>query len=227
MTWVKICGTTNLEDARAAVEAGADALGFIFAASRRRVDPDAVREIVTDLQRQVEIVGVFVNQPVEHVCEVAQYAQLTTIQLHGDETTEYVRELRAQIKVGAKIVKAVPVLARFGEAMRRFAEQGRVDAILLDTASYVRGGTGEKWDWMDVSQFLPRTAGVRFIVAGGLDPENVTDAIKILDPWGVDVVTGVEREPGKKDHEKVKAFVAAVRKADGGKGTRYQVPSTK
>jgi phosphoribosylanthranilate isomerase len=91
----------------------------------------------------------------------------------------------------------------------------------------VRGGTGEKWDWIDVSQFLPRTAGVRFIVAGGLDPENVTDAIKILDPWGVDVVTGVEREPGKKDHEKVKAFVAAVRKADGGTSTRYQVPSTK
>ncbi|HEV8525263.1 MAG TPA: phosphoribosylanthranilate isomerase [Terriglobales bacterium] len=227
MTWVKICGTTNLEDAHMAIEAGADALGFIFASSARRVDPDLVREIVADLPRPVETVGVFVNQPVEHVCEVAQYAQLTTIQLHGDETTEYVRDLRTQAKVGMRIVKAVPVLAKFGEAMRSFAEQGGVDAVLLDTASYVRGGTGETWDWIDVAQFLPRTVGVRFIVAGGLSPENVADAVKVLGPWGVDVVTGVEREPGKKDPGKVKAFVDAVRKADGRASIKYKVPGTK
>lgn len=227
MTWVKICGTTNLEDARAAVEAGADALGFIFASSPRRVDPDVVREMVADLPRPVETVGVFVNQPVAHVCELVQYAQLTTVQLHGDETTEYVRDLRTQAKAGTKIVKAVPVLARFGEAMRSFAEQGRVDAVLLDTSSYVRGGTGETWDWIEVSQFLPRTVGVRFIVAGGLSPENVADAMKVLVPWGVDVVTGVEREPGKKDPEKVKAFVDAVRKADGSAKITYKVPGTR
>jgi phosphoribosylanthranilate isomerase len=227
MTWVKICGTTNLEDARAAVEAGADALGFIFASSPRRIDPDLVREMVADLPRPVETVGVFVNQPVEHVCEVAQYAQLTTVQLHGDETAEYARDLRTRAKAGSRIVKAVPVLAKFGEAMRNFAEQGRVDAVLLDTASYVRGGTGETWDWIDVAQFLPRTVAVRFIVAGGLSPENVADAIKILGPWGVDVVTGVEREPGKKDPEKVKAFVDAVRKADGTASSKYKVPGAR
>jgi phosphoribosylanthranilate isomerase len=111
--------------------------------------------------------------------------------------------------------------------MRSFAEQGGVDAVLLDTASYVRGGTGETWDWIDVAQFLPRTVGVRFIVAGGLSPENVADAVKVLGPWGVDVVTGVEREPGKKDPGKVKAFVDAVRKADGRASIKYKVPGTK
>jgi len=212
MVWVKICGTTNLEDARAAVEAGADAVGFVFAPSPRRVEPEVVREVASALPQRVEKVGVFVNESPEHIREVAEYAGLTAVQLHGDETVEFARQLAGQAGVKLRVFKAIPVRGGFGARMMAFADKGGVDAVLLDAAAFLRGGSGQSFDWRAVAEYMPRNGvDIPVIVAGGLNPKNVREAVTILRPWGVDVVSGVEQEPGKKDHEKVREFVRAAK----------------
>ena len=219
MVWVKICGTTNLEDAQAAVDAGADALGFIFAQSPRRISPSEAKRIIAALPRKVETVGVFVNQKAAVILETAEKAGLTGAQLHGDETLEFAHELRdgartAGIKL--RLYKAVAMkrltAGDFDLALRR----NLISAYLLDSGSPAkRGGTGKKFDWEEAAP-LVRFVGGRFdlIIAGGLNPENVVKAIRLFHPWGVDVVSGVESEPGKKDHEKVRAFVKAAKSSD-------------
>jgi phosphoribosylanthranilate isomerase len=219
MTWVKICGTTNLEDARLAVEAGADALGFVFAPSPRRITPEQAREIVVQLPATIEKVGVFVNESPARIRDIVSMVGLTMAQLHGDEDVEFAGAL-ATSKNGAgalHVIKAVPVQGGFGARMRTFAQHGHVHAVLLDSASALRGGSGQAWDWRSVSEFMPRrrNEALRIILAGGLNPENVADAIRVLRPWGVDVVSGVEREPGRKDPVKLKAFITAVRESEG------------
>jgi len=210
--WVKICGTTNLEDALAAVGAGADALGFVFAASSRRVEPAAAAQITRSLPEGIERVGVFVNESAECIREVAREAGLTAVQLHGDEGTEFARGIASG---GLKVFKAIPVRGGFATRMIAFAEKGGVDAMLLDSATALRGGAGTNFDWRAVARYMPVHGGeIRVIVAGGLTPLNVSHAIRILRPWGVDVATGVEREPGKKDHEKVREFVKAAKNTD-------------
>ena len=217
MTWVKICGTTNLDDARLAVEAGADAVGFVFAPSPRRITPEQAREIITQLPATVDKVGVFVNESPERIREIASAVGLTAVQLHGDEDVEFTGALAATANgCGAlRVIKAVPVQGGFGARVRSFADRAHVHAVLLDSASAVRGGSGEPWDWRSVAEFMPRTRNesLRIIVAGGLNAANVGDAIRAVRPWGVDVVSGVEREPGRKDPGRLKAFVAAVRGA--------------
>jgi phosphoribosylanthranilate isomerase len=215
MVWVKICGTTSLEDACAAVEAGADALGFVFAPSPRRVEPDQVREIVAVVPAAVEKVGVFVNTPAEHIREVADYAGLTAIQLHGDEDVSLVEELAGTRNASAlarwKVIKAVAVRGGFGAQVAAYGKCG-AHAVLLDTAGTRRGGSGQPFDWRAVAEYMPRHAlGVRVIVAGGLNPDNVAEPLRMIHPWGVDVVSGVEREPGKKDPQKMRDFVKAAR----------------
>jgi phosphoribosylanthranilate isomerase len=215
MAWIKFCGTTNLEDARAAAAVGADAVGFLFAPSPRRIDPEAARAIIAQLPPGLEKVGVFVNQTVEHLREVAVYAGLTAMQLHGDESPEFARNLR-QSAPGLRIFKAVAVAPGVEGVLRRFAGSAAVDAVLLDSAPRPgdpsRGGTGRSFDWSRAVVFVPGLTQ-RVILAGGLSPENVGVALRKLRPWGVDVCTGVESEPGRKDHDKLRAFVAAVRTA--------------
>jgi phosphoribosylanthranilate isomerase len=207
--WVKICGTTNLDDALAAVDAGADALGFVFAKSPRRVEPSVVAEIARSVPEGIERVGVFVNETAERIREIAEESGLTAVQLHGDESVEFARAIASG---GLKVFKAIPVRGGFAARMIAFTENGEVDAVLLDTAAAVRGGTGLSFDWSTVAKYMPAHGGeIRVIVAGGLTPLNVPDAIRIMRPWGVDVASGVEREPGKKDDEKVRAFVKAAR----------------
>jgi len=207
--WVKICGTTNLEDAQAAVDAGADALGFVFAESPRRVAPAAAAEIARAVPERIEKVGVFVNEAAERICEVVAAARLTAVQLHGDESPEFAAGLAGR---GLRVFKAVPVRGGFAARMIAFAEKGQVDAVLLDTAAALRGGTGVSFDWRAVAEYMPAHGGqIKVIVAGGLTPRSVLRAVRILRPWGVDVASGVEREPGKKDHEKVRAFVNAAK----------------
>jgi phosphoribosylanthranilate isomerase len=217
--WVKICGTTNLEDAQAAVDAGADALGFVFAQSPRRISPHEAKGIIAALPRKVEKVGVFVNQKAKVILETAEKAGLTGVQLHGDETLEFAHELRdgagaAGIKV--RLYKAVAMKRLTAGGLNFALPKKLISAYVFDSGSWTkRGGTGKKFDWKQAAP-LVRFVGGRFdvIIAGGLNPENVAKAIRLFRPWGVDVASGVEREPGKKDHEKIRAFVKAAKSVE-------------
>ena len=255
MTWIKICGITNLDDALAASDAGANALGFVFyPKSRRHVTLETVCSIVAKVPRQMEKVGVFVNETVDHVRDIAKHAGLTAVQLSGDESPEFSRSLFRELGnksrrpaifrcYPAKIFDAPaeetvgwdPVAAGLVEPDEAYKGKrvhkihvakngdlflethgfrpGVVSGVLLDSSTAEkRGGTGQKFDWERVQPWAGIINSIsKLIVAGGLRPGNVQEAIHILHPWGVDVSSGVEREPGKKDPRKVRAFVQAVR----------------
>ena len=219
MTWVKICGTTSIEDARLAVEAGADALGFVFAESPRRIVPEAAQAIISELPKNVQKVGVFVNESAERIRALVTLAGLTAVQLHGDESPEFARQLFPWQRGRriCRIFKAIPVRAGFEADAQQFTKQDHtLDAMLIDVHSQAaRGGTGQAFDWQLASSAAARLAICsKVILAGGLNPDNVAQAMQLLRPWGVDVASGVEREPGKKDPQKLRAFVAAVRQVD-------------
>lgn len=205
---IKFCGITRLEDAQLAAEAGAWALGTIlWPGSRRHCDPAEAARIVSALRRQVEIAGVFVNQPLEEVCGLAEGIGLSLVQLHGDEGPSYCSEVAR--RTGAKIIKAARIAAGSDvQAMEAF----HTDFHLLDThrpGSF--GGTGETFDWELVR--LRRTT-VPLILSGGMTPGNVADAIAATRPFAVDVASGTEASPGVKDPEKLRAFAEAVQAAE-------------
>jgi phosphoribosylanthranilate isomerase len=214
-TWIKICGTTSLHDARLAVEAGANALGFVLATSPRRIDLQTAAEIVASLGAEVETIGVFVNEAPTRVGEIVQSVGLSGVQLHGDEDAETIAKVRSLIGQ-RKIVKAVQASELSANSKLNIAGfQRDVDAILLDSGSQqLRGGTGAAFDWEEAA---PVAASIRekmpLIIAGGLNSGNVSRAIAIFQPWGVDVVSGVESAPGIKDATKLHEFVAAVHQA--------------
>jgi phosphoribosylanthranilate isomerase len=220
MIWIKICGTTNLDDARAAADAGANAIGFVMAESSRRIEPKQVAAIVAQLPPKVEKVGVFVNERPARIREIVKHTGLTAVQLHGDDSADFAEQLFPESATGRpRIYRALSMKTIFSTAnATAFLRVHRVkqifDALLVDSGSPTRGGTGFTFDWERARPFingLKQTGKV--IVAGGLTPDNVARAIEIFKPWGVDVASGVESEPGKKDHDKIKAFVEAVRKA--------------
>jgi phosphoribosylanthranilate isomerase len=219
--WVKICGTTNLQDALVAVDAGADAIGFVLGPSKRRVTPEQVAEITRALPDAIEKVGVIVNETPERIAEIVRVAGLTGVQLQGDETPAFTNALR---RLGLRLlVKTVQASAGIDTLAARIESYREVvDGILLDSGSPAeRGGTGKRFAWKEAAGVLSGIPnGTRVIVAGGLSPENVSEAIATLHPWGVDVVTGVESEPGKKDPEKVRAFIEAARKASASASAR-------
>jgi phosphoribosylanthranilate isomerase len=217
MTWVKICGMTNLEDALVAVEAGADAVGFVFyEKSPRYVTVEAAREIVERLPSRIDKVGVFVNESPERVSEMANDAGLSAVQLHGDEYQN-----PEQYATSGKTFFSLPVL----EALRdlrapigsfTMPKLPKSSGVLLDSGTKnVRGGTGKTFAWGE-ARWLVRGLKKLYpvVIAGGLTASNVRWAAEILEPWGVDVASGVEASPGKKDPEKVRAFVKAVREMD-------------
>lgn len=218
MTWIKFCATTNLADALLEVEAGADALGFVFAPSARRIEPEEAKQIIASLGVGVDKIGVFVNQTPSHVAEVADLSGLTGVQLQGDEPPELLGEFR-NVLGGRKIIKtlqAAQLLTADSQALLPYLRSAQfIDAILVDSGSRKeRGGTGVPFDWHAAIPIFQRMKSVtRVIVAGGLNPENVAEAIRILEPWGVDVVSGVERHKGIKDREKLRRFAQAVREA--------------
>jgi phosphoribosylanthranilate isomerase len=214
MTWVKICGTTNLEDALLAVEAGADALGFVFyEKSPRNITVEAAREIVQELPESVEKVGVFVAESPNGIDAIQRQVGLTAVQAYSPATQEWFdwqRHSRCKLLVAIQASRVSDSIF-VGEGMKQ-----AVHAILLDSGSGARpGGTGECFDW-ESAKGMVRGLGesVPVVIAGGLTPENVGDAIGILRPWGVDVSSGVEARPGKKDPGKLRAFVQAVREMD-------------
>lgn len=207
MTRVKICGITNVEDARAAVELGAWAIGLIFANSPRQVDPAEAERIGRELSRKTEVTGVFVNATLEDVAAMADVAHLTMIQLHGDEGPAYAREVAR--RTGARVIKAIP--ARDPAAVRRLSAF-RTDYHLLD--AYVpgeRGGTGKTFQWDYVRH---HTRHVPLILSGGLNPDNVAAGIDSAHPFAVDSASGTEATPGRKDPAKVEAFFRAVEQLD-------------
>jgi phosphoribosylanthranilate isomerase len=219
MTWIKICGTTNLEDALVAVEAGADALGFVFyEKSPRNITVEAAREIVEKLPQGVEKVGVFVNEPPDRVSAIADEVGLTAVQFHGDEHKNekmYATDRKAFLCIPAKWVAMT--WKKEGKALGSFmALPKNLGGIMLDsTTSDQRGGTGRAFDWREAQPWVSVMTQLHPVVlAGGVKPDNVSKAIAILKPWGVDVASGVEARPGKKDPEKVRAFVRAVRETD-------------
>jgi phosphoribosylanthranilate isomerase len=215
MTWVKLCGTTDLHDAELSVAAGTDALGFIFAPSPRRIAIAEAAEIIARLPDGIEKIGVFVNQTPAHVAEVAQQAGLSGVQLHGDEPVEQMSEFRRALgeRRIIKTLQARDILKAPERLAEYLAARGSIDAILLDSGSALqRGGTGTPFAWQEVAPFAAAVrAAMPLIVAGGLNPQNVAKAIQLFAPWGVDVVSGVESEPGTKDEARLRDFVAAVR----------------
>lgn len=207
MTKVKICGLTREEDARAAVSLGAWALGMImWPASPRHVTPERAATIADANRRSAEIAGVFVDQPLDEVVNLTNEIGLSIVQLHGDEGQQYCMAV-AQ-RTGAKIAKAFRVQGR--SVLAEIGKFWNVDYHLLDSyKAGVPGGTGETFNW-DFLQGAPRRSEVPIILSGGLTPENVASAIETVHPYAVDVASGVESEPGVKDHEKLSAFFAAV-----------------
>jgi phosphoribosylanthranilate isomerase len=214
--WTKICGTTNLEDATLAWQLGADAIGFVFVEqSLRRVTVPQVREIVDALARPIERIGVIQNLPLEDAISTFEHAGLSGLQLHGDEAPEYVRDLRHRLP-HIRIIKGLHVQspATLQDALALYEHSG-ADAVLLD--SHVpgqSGGTGTRFDWSAAAFTLERSGTkLPIIIAGGLTPENVREAIHTFHPFGVDVVSGVERTKGKKNPDKLRAFIDATRSA--------------
>ena len=202
---VKICGITNEEDATVAVEAGADALGFIcYRKSPRYVEPAVVKQIVASLPPLVTPVGVFVNEESATVRAIMDRCGLSLAQLHGDETAAYCREL------GRPVMKALRLKDRGSFlALAEFQGRAGVRGFVLDAFSEkIYGGTGQVIDWGLAAE---AAKAATILLAGGLTPENVAEAIRAVRPYGVDVSSGVESVPSKKDHGKVRAFLQAVR----------------
>jgi phosphoribosylanthranilate isomerase len=206
---VKVCGLTRHEDAAAAVDAGARYLGVILApGGRRTVAPGDGAVIFADLP--VQRVGVFVDAPVDELRRAAEAARLDVLQLHGDEPPELAAALRDE---GFTVWKALRPRSGDELAAGLVLYAGAVDAILLDGwSAEARGGTGASFPWREVAERLAEMpAETMLVAAGGLRPDNVAEAASILRPQVVDVSSGVERAPGVKDHDAVRAFVAAVR----------------
>jgi phosphoribosylanthranilate isomerase len=221
MTWVKICGITNLEDALVAIDAGADALGFVFyEKSPRKVDMESAREIVAKLPEKIEKVGVFVDQSVDEVRATSQETGFTAVQLHGKVAEQVWKDPRPAMEV-LGVAKVIPMVAGSsledsGGVFISQRVQESIFALLIDSQSNgLVGGTGTKFDWQ-AARGMVHSLGlmVPVIVAGGLNAANVSEAMELFQPFGVDVVSGVEARPGKKDPRKVRDFVHTVREAE-------------
>lgn len=200
MTRIKICGLTNRNDALQAIEAGADALGFVFTDSPRRIAPGAAELIATELPPLVSLVGVFADDRVDEITSIARRVGLDAVQLHGEEPPE---DCDRMVR---KVIKRFNILeSDTPDTLRARMQRYRVAAYMLDPGT----GSGRTFEW-SLARGLPGA----LILAGGLTPENVGEAIRLLKPFAVDVSSGVEYEPGRKDPGKVEAFVRAVRDAD-------------
>jgi phosphoribosylanthranilate isomerase len=204
VTRVKVCGITRPEDAELAVELGAWALGFIlWRRSPRAADPAVAAGIALALRRRVELAGVFVNASLDTIAHAAEALHLTHVQLHGDEGPAFCAE--AGRRTGAKVIKAIRVAS---PSDFQDVERFHTDFHLLDTARRgMYGGSGETWDWALASK---RARKVPVILSGGLTAENVAAGIEAVDPYAVDVASGVEASPGVKDPDRLAAFMAAV-----------------
>jgi len=221
--WIKICANTNLEDAQLAAELGADAVGFVFAPSARQVTVADVSHITPHLPEGVECVGVFPALPAQEIATAAQEAGLNTVQLHGGVSVELIRQLDEIFNGQVRLIQTVhwdvdgdgASAASVARQLREIAADGIVNRVLIDSkVGVATGGTGVSFDWKAARSALAEAAnGLKLIVAGGLNQDNVAEAIQGMAPWGVDVASGVEQSPGRKDPEKLSAFIRAARES--------------
>jgi phosphoribosylanthranilate isomerase len=220
--WIKICGNTNLDDAQMASALGADAVGFVFAPSARHVSAAQVARITTHLSG-VEKVGVFPALDAEEIVAIVEETGLDAVQLHGGVSLALLRQLEDSFKGRVKLIQTVHWQLEDAEAntevlarqLRGISESGVAERVLVDSkVGAAIGGTGVMFDWEASRGVLAEAGtGLKLIVAGGLKAENVGDAIRRLEPWGVDVASGVELKPGRKDPDKVADFIRNAREA--------------
>lgn len=226
--WIKICANTNLDDAQLAAELGADAVGFVFAPSRRRVTAKEVALITPHLPESVERVGVFDSHCAEEIAAAVREAGLSAVQLHRGGELVLARRLNEMFEGRVQIIQTVHWVVDGGDESAKAVKQrlsaikasGAVEQILIDSkVGQATGGTGVPFDWAAARSVLNgdepqgEDGRLKIIVAGGLRPENVAEAIRELNPWGVDVASGVERAPGRKDAEKLAGFIRNARAA--------------
>jgi phosphoribosylanthranilate isomerase len=213
--WIKICANTSATDAQMAVDAGADAVGFVFAPSPRRVTPEQVASITPHLPAAIEKIGVFVDSDFATIAETVVFAGLTGVQLHSNGPDDLAAQLRARFEPGLRILQVVHFGKDASAELQAVSANGFIDAVLIDsrTANAV-GGTGISFDWQAArATVFDGASALKLIAAGGLTPANVTEVITTLRPWGVDVASGVESSPGHKDAQKVRSFVTNARAA--------------
>ena len=219
--WIKICANTNLEDALLAAALGADAVGFVFAPSKRRVTTAQVAAITPHLPASIEKVGVFQSSDPEEIAEVVDQAGLTAVQLHGGVDLSLATTLHHRLQGRVKIIQTVHWIVEANTSsaddvrqhLRKIADHPAIHHVLIDSkVGQSLGGTGITFPWAEartvLAEFAPQ---LNLIVAGGLRPENVASAIHELHPWGVDVASGVELQPGQKDPQKLADFIRIAR----------------
>lgn len=222
--WIKICANTSLDDTLLAADSGADAVGFVFASSPRRVTAGQIAEIAPELPHDLTRIGVFSTQDLDEIVFALQSAGLHGVQLHGELDFLLAEKLRAQFDERLFVIQTLhwdlnsdPSRAedKLRNEMRAVARHRDIDAILLDTRTgTASGGTGQPLDWERAGEVLAaESGGLRIILAGGLRPDNVAEAIHTVRPWGVDVASGVEQYPGRKDPGRIRAFITAARSA--------------
>jgi phosphoribosylanthranilate isomerase len=220
--WVKICANTTLEDAASAAELGADAVGFVFARSKRQVTPAQVAAITAELPNAVERIGVFDSHNADEIATAVSSAGLSGVQLHGPYDEPLIDQVRRVLTQDVKIIQALhwSVSAGSDEAadtlaaeLDRISRLGLIQRVLVDSKlNGASGGTGVSFDWTNAQQvFAYAQPRLQLILAGGLKPENVAEAIAKLHPWGVDVASGVEAEVGRKDPDRLARFIQTVR----------------
>jgi phosphoribosylanthranilate isomerase len=220
--WIKICANTNLDDAQMAAELGADAVGFVFAPSRRRVTAKEVAQITPHLPANVERIGVFDSLYAEEIAAAVREAGLTAVQLHGGGELVLAKRLNEFFEGKVRIIQTVHWAVEEGDESAKAVRQrlnaleagGLIERVLIDSkVGQATGGTGVSFDWAAAREVLTGSSRLKMIVAGGLRPENVAEALSELNPWGVDVASGVEISPGRKDREKLTAFIQNARAA--------------
>ena len=219
--WIKICANTNLEDAQLAAELGADAVGFVFAPSPRQVTPAEVARITPHLPEGLECVGVFPALEAQQIAAIAQECGLTAVQLQGGVSFERLRQLNEIFNGKVSLIQTLhwevdgdgASAAVVAGQLRQIDAEGLIGRVLIDAkVGEALGGTGITFNWDAARATLAEAgAGLKLIIAGGLRAENVSDAIRRLNPWGVDVASGVEQSPGRKSPGKLAAFIRAAR----------------
>jgi phosphoribosylanthranilate isomerase len=220
--WIKICANTNLADAQLAADLGADAVGFVFAPSTRQVTAVEVARITPHLPAHVESVGVFPALPAEDIAQQTQQAGLTAVQLHGGVDLALLQRLQELFQGQIKIIQTVhwqidadgASATAVGQQLREIAKQAIVQRVLIDSKlGNAAGGTGAPFNWSAARAVFTASDGLDLIVAGGLRPDNVAEALRGLSPWGVDVASGVETTPGCKSPDKLAAFINNARQS--------------
>jgi phosphoribosylanthranilate isomerase len=221
--WIKICANTNLDDARFAAEMGANAVGFVFAPSKRQVTSAQVAGITPHLPHTLERVGVFSTQDANEIAGIVEQAGLTAIQLHGGLNSALAEDLHRRFKGDISLIQTIhwqidadgSTPAMVSRQLAQINAEGVVDRVLIDSkVGQATGGTGIAFNWEEARSVLTQSAGrLKLIVAGGLHPDNVAEAIRGLNPWGVDVASGVEAAPGQKSPERLALFIRNARES--------------